>query len=233
MTPARSAASITLSTFCGRHVERLFAKDVEPAADGRDRLLGVDARRRADRDDIEGTVIEEAVEIIVDRAAVRFRQTLRLLAVRAAHRRNLDTRNAERRARVRIADVAAAEDADLHAETPNLDVAEPDLVAVILQQDVAVLALAETIDALELALLDCRIERRTVELVLQHLLSVQPVLDRLAAHDDSRRVPFAGRFQRPIGSLQDIVERGRLPMRPDLRIRMSLVIDHLVLVADG
>ena len=57
-------------------------------------------------------------------------------------------------------------------------VAEPDLVAVILEQDVAILRLAEARDALELALRDGGIERGLFELVLEHLLAVQPVLDR-------------------------------------------------------
>jgi hypothetical protein len=60
-------------------------------------------------------VREKAPEIIVGVAAVLFRELLRLLPVRAAHRRDLDTGNAERGTRVRIADVPGAEDADLHA----------------------------------------------------------------------------------------------------------------------
>src|SRR5919197_847815 len=56
----------------------------------------------------------------------------------------------------------------VRSDPANLDVAVPDLVAVILQQDVPVLELAEALDVLELALRDGRAELRTVERIPQH-----------------------------------------------------------------
>ena len=47
------------------------------------------------------------------------------------------------------------------------------------------------------------------------------------------RVPLAGRLERTIVGRQDVVERGGLAVRADLRVGMPLVVDHLVLVADG
>jgi len=73
------------------------------------------AGRRADRDDIERAMIEEAIQIVISRAPVFGGQALRFLAVRAAHRGDFDARNTERPARVRVTDIAGAEDADLHA----------------------------------------------------------------------------------------------------------------------
>src|SRR5688500_13420835 len=67
---------------------------------------------------------------------------------------------------------------------PDLDLAVPDLVAVILQEDVPLLRLAEAGDVLELALGDGLAQRRRVELVLEDLLAVQPVLDVAAVGAD-------------------------------------------------
>ncbi len=65
------------------------------------------------------------------------------------------------------------------------------------------------------------------------LRAVQIVLDRRAVRDDPALVELAGRLQRTILSGQDVVERGRLTVRSDLRVGMPLVVDELVLVADG
>ena len=54
----------------GRHVERLLRQHVEPAPDRGDGLLRVHARRCADGDDVERAMIEEAMQIVVGRAAV-------------------------------------------------------------------------------------------------------------------------------------------------------------------
>ena len=118
-------------------------------------------------------------------------------------------------------------------EPPDLDVAVPHAVAMVLQQDEAVLQLAEPRDVLELALRDGRAERGAVELVLQHLRAVQVVLDGLAVRDHAALIPLAGRAERPILGGKDVVERGRLPVRSDLRVGVALVVDQLVLVADG
>src|SRR5688572_2190437 len=114
----------------------------------------------------------------------------------------------------------------------DLHVAVPDPVAMILQKDMPVLQLSKPLDALELALVDGGLQVGRLELILQHFRAVQPVLDGLAPHDDPRKVEFAGRLDRAVRGRQDVVERRRLPLRAQLRIRMPLVVDDLVLVAD-
>ena len=59
-------------------------------------------------------MIEETVQIIVGRAAVLAGEALRFVEAGPADGRDLDARNAERRPRVGIADIARAEDANLH-----------------------------------------------------------------------------------------------------------------------
>jgi hypothetical protein len=59
------------------------------------------------------------------------------------------------------------------------------------------------------------------------------VLDVLAADDYFTRVPLPRRLERPIVRRHDVVERRGLAMRADLRVGMPLVVDQLVLVADG
>src|SRR5262245_21562358 len=118
-------------------------------------------------------------------------------------------------------------------EPLDLDLPVPHLVAVILEQDVAVLRRAETGDVLELALRDRGTQRRRVELVLEHLLAVQVVLDVQGADDHFARVPLPCRLHRTVVRRHHVVERARLPVRTDLRVGVALVVDHLVLVADG
>ena len=76
------------------------------------------------------------------------------------------------------------------------NVAEPHLVAVVLQEDMTFELGAPTGFILELALrLRCH-ERRASQLVLDHLDAVQPVLDVQAVDDDPAAVDLARRFQR-------------------------------------
>src|SRR3954471_7360503 len=114
----------------------------------------------------------------------------------------------------------------------DLDAAVPHLVAVVLQQDMAVLRLAEPRDVLELALRDGGAQRRRVELVLEHLLAVEDVLDVRAADDHFAGVPLAGGVHRPIVRREDVVQRRGLTVRADLRVGVPLVVYQLVLVPD-
>src|SRR5689334_6025580 len=120
----------------------------------------------------------------------------------------------------------------LAGDRTDLEVAVADGVAVVLQQDQAVLRLAEALDVLELALGDRLAERRAVERVAEDLGAVQPVLDVVAADDDAAGVPLARGLQGAVGGGHDVVERRRLPVRPDLGVGVPLVVDQLVLVAD-
>jgi hypothetical protein len=97
---------------------------------------------------------------------------------------------------------------------------------------VPLLRLAEAGDVLELALRDRVAERRRVELVLEDLLAVQPVLDVAAVRADFADVPFAGRLDRTLVRLQHVVERGGLAVRANLGVGVPLVVDDLILVAD-
>jgi hypothetical protein len=105
-------------------------------------------------------VREERVEIVVRDGAGRFGQRRRLVAIRAVDGDDLDAGNRLRRARRACADPARAEDPDAHvggSEPPlrqrlDPDVPVPDRVAVVLDEDVPLLGLAEPRDVLELAL---------------------------------------------------------------------------------
>ena len=110
----------------------------------------------------------------------------------------------------------------------------------ILEQDVALLQLAEPLDPLELALFDRGVELGRIELVLEHPGVVQIVIDPRAALDERLgatriRLVFhspaglSGRWQR---RRQHVVERRGLAMGADLRVGVTLVVDQLVLVAD-
>ena len=97
-----------------RHVERLLGEHMKAAADRRDGLVGVEPGRASDRHDIERTVLEKSFDAVVHDAAVRLREALGFFTVRAVDGRDLHAGDAERGTRMRVADVAAAEDADLH-----------------------------------------------------------------------------------------------------------------------
>ena len=87
---------------------------MEAAADRRDGLLGVESGRASDRHDVERAMLEKSIDAVVHDAAVRLREALGLLPVRTVNRRDLDAGDRACGTRVRVADVAAAEDADLH-----------------------------------------------------------------------------------------------------------------------
>src|SRR5205814_1862151 len=115
-----------------------------------------------------------------------------------------------------------------HAQS---DVAEGDLVAVILQEDVPFELRAPAGLVLELALRLRRHERRALELVLDHLHAVQPMLHVHAVDDDAATVDLARGLERLVRRRRDgVVERRGGAVGPDLRVGMPLVVDHLVLV---
>ena len=87
---------------------------MEAAAYRRDGLAGVEPGRASDRHDVERAMLEKSFDIVVDDSAVRLREALGFLPVRAADGRDLNAGDAERGTRMRVADVAAAQDADLH-----------------------------------------------------------------------------------------------------------------------
>src|SRR5688500_12272656 len=98
-------------------------------------------------------------------------------------------------------------------ERADPDIAIPDGVAVVLQQDVALLPGAESRDVLELAVLYRRLQRRTFQLVLKHARAVQEMLDVRAGDDDAAFVEFAHRLDRPgRRRRQDVVERRGLAL---------------------
>src|SRR3954468_19409885 len=76
----------------------------------------------------------------------------------------------------------------------DFDLAVPHLVAVILDEDVSALRLAEARDVLELALGDRRLELGRFEIVFEHGLAVEDVRDVLALDDHLAGVPLAGRL---------------------------------------
>src|SRR5262245_10034902 len=115
----------------------------------------------------------------------------------------------------------------------NPDIAEPHLVAVVLQQDVPLELRAPAGLILELALRLRGLQRRALQLVLDHLHAVQPMLDVHAVDDDPAGVDLARRFQRLVRRRRDrVVERRGLTVRSDQGVSMPGVVDDLVLVRD-
>src|SRR5213075_1237721 len=80
----------------------------------------------------------------------------------------------------------------------NLDVAEGDHVAVVLQPDVALRTFAELRMRLELARRDPGIPVPAAELVFEQLRTVEPVFHMIAVHDESRRIPLAAGMDVPL-----------------------------------
>ena len=97
----------------GGDVERLFDEHVQAARGGRDPLIGVQRRRAADGDEVHRPVVEKRLEAVERDAAVELGEALRLRDVSPVDRGDLDARDCEGRARVRVADVSGAEDADV------------------------------------------------------------------------------------------------------------------------
>ena len=88
---------------------------MQAALYGGDRLIGVKAGRAAYGDRCPEIMVEETIEIVVDDAAVSLGEPVGFLPVGAVNSRDLDTRNGACRTGMRVADVAAAEQADLHS----------------------------------------------------------------------------------------------------------------------
>src|SRR5882672_10572446 len=82
------------------------------------------------------------------------------------------------------------------SEAADLDVAESDRVAMVLQSDVAAPCAAEAREVLELALADPPLPVRGPQLVIHHLHAVQPMLDMRAPHEQARLVPRTDRLRR-------------------------------------
>src|SRR5262249_44296727 len=98
----------------------------------------------------------------------------------------------------------------LRGKIPQLNVSEPDVAAVVLEQKVAFHPFAETLHTLELTLRNGRFDCRTAALVLQHFDVIEPVLDVVTADENTRVVHFADRPRWwSCGRLKHIVERGR------------------------
>src|SRR5262245_31025131 len=103
----------------------------------------------------------------------------------------------------------------------NPNIAERHLIPVVLQKNVTLQLRAPARFVLELALRLGRFEGRALELVLDHLDAVQPMLDVHAVDDDAAGVHFAGRLERLVRRRGNrVVERRRRAMRTDLRVRM-------------
>src|SRR4051794_31376007 len=88
----------------------------------------------------------------------------------------------------------------------QLDVPEPDLVAVILQQDVSARRVPESRDVFVLALGDERLHLRTADLERDDALAVEPVLDMSPADHEPCLVPLADRPCGVCGGWDQIVE---------------------------
>src|SRR5687768_6987551 len=116
------------------------------------------------------------------------------------------------------------------SKDPNPDVSEPDGVTVILQHDLprAPLGKPGRVAAV-FALRERRVEHRRADVELHDLLAVHPVLAVVAAKNDARPIPLAGRFDtHPVAWSKHVVQRtGKV--RRDLVVLVLHVVDHLVL----
>src|SRR5437899_9936057 len=75
----------------------------------------------------------------------------------------------------------------------DLEVSEPDVAPVILQQEMTFHPVAEAGDILEFAFSDSRLDRRAAALVLEHFGAIEPMLDVISADDNARLVDLAHR----------------------------------------
>src|SRR6185436_4538107 len=82
-------------------------------------LLGMQPRGTPDQHHIERRMAEEIVQLFVGGSATTLRERYSLSLVLPMDSGNLDTGDAECRTRVRLADVACAEDADAVRNGPN------------------------------------------------------------------------------------------------------------------
>src|SRR5262245_58796137 len=73
----------------------------------------------------------------------------------------------------------------------DFKVAEPDFIAVVLQENSCLELCAEAGDVLVLAFGDCLQQRRALQFVFDDLRAVQPMLDVLALDEDARLVELA------------------------------------------
>ena len=71
------------------------------------------------------------------------------------------------------------------SEFLNLYVLEPNFVAMVLQQNIAALMIAEVFPVLVFAVRDECVPHLVVALILEHFHSVEPMLYMVAAHDNS------------------------------------------------
>src|SRR5262245_55391107 len=94
----------------------------------------------------------------------------------------------------------------LRLQLADLQVAEADPVAVVLQQQVAALVLVEAVHTLELAVGDRLAKRVRVQLVSEDLAAVEPVLDVVALQDDARLVELPRRPRLRRRGRQHVVE---------------------------
>src|SRR5690606_20680633 len=114
-------------------------------------------------------------------------------------------------------------------QRPDLQVAEPDRIAMVLQYDIAALLDAETGIFGELAGLIEAVPAFAPDLVLDHLLAIQPVLDVVAARNDARLVPLPCRADDTGRRRDHVVQRARpaVTIHAGVGVRVTLVIEDL------
>src|SRR5260370_39262983 len=119
------------------------------------------------------------------------------------------------------------------SEVPQLDGAEVDLVAVVLQHDVPTTPRGKALDLLELAGGDERVHACRAEVEYDHLRAVEPMLAVRPLEHDPGLVPLAHGAQlvRPVAR-DEIVQTGRT-VRRQLAVLVQIIVEHLVLEADG
>jgi hypothetical protein len=99
------------------HVDRFFDEHMQPALCRSDPVLGVKAGRTADDDGVERSMIEQQIERIVGGGVVPIGQRVRMRMGRRVNRGDCGAARFLHRSRVRVADVAGADQPDVDRQS--------------------------------------------------------------------------------------------------------------------
>ena len=97
-----------------RHIDRLLDEHVQPPPRGGDAVLRMQPGRTADHDEVERPMVEKPIERIERGGAVPAGKPFGVRVRRRDDGRHFHSRNVAKRARVRVADVAGADQPDVH-----------------------------------------------------------------------------------------------------------------------
>jgi len=109
-------------------------------------------------------------------------------------------------------------------EDSDFDISKGYSSAVVLEEDMALLGLAEFVAILEFALCHCGAERRASSHIFQDLNAVEIVPDLLAYTDDSNRVPLARRIGLSAFCRNEVIQIGQCVWPFDFGVRVVKLV---------